>query len=250
MYASLAGTTHELFRLAPPAGNTVADLLGGAGTPVGGRAQFSCSFAQGEQPQPRTAFAGFTAGAEQTGAGARTDAGFSENPLTDGIFVTPPPDSKGYRLFSSARIQVEHRGTALLSASVAGALLTDAGNECVPGVSVCLQAPPLRVDMAPTFTRIDANRVRVTWGVRGRPPSVTEPAFATIRDRTCVFVWHRVKATIDCSSGVPVVTSPTVEGSRFPSHRLWLDGAMMHDVRQGPLSALWSEEPGDPTRVR
>jgi hypothetical protein len=48
-----------------------------------------------------------------------------------------------------------------------------------------------------------------------------------------------VKATIDCSSGVPVVTSPTVEGSRFPSHRLWLDGAMMHDVRQGPLSALW-----------
>jgi len=74
MYASLAGTTHELFRLAPPAGNTVADLLGGAGTPVGGRAQFSCSFAQGKQPQPRTAFAGFTAGAEQTGAGARTEA--------------------------------------------------------------------------------------------------------------------------------------------------------------------------------
>ena len=180
---------------------------------------------------------------------ALTDAGFSENPLTDGIFVTAPPDNKGYRLFSSARIQVEHRGTALLSASVVGALLTDAGKECVPGVSVCLQAPPLRVDMAPTFTRIDASRVRVTWGVRGRPPSVTEPAFTTICDRTCVFIWHRVKATIDCSSGVPVVTSLTVEGSRFPSHRLWLDGAMMHDVPQGPLSALWSEEPGDPTRV-
>jgi outer membrane protein OmpA-like peptidoglycan-associated protein len=181
--------------------------------------------------------------------GALTDTAFSENPLTDGIFVAPPPDNKGYRLFSSSRIQVEHRGTQLVSASVVGSLLTDAGKECVPRVGACLQAPPLQVDIAPTFTRIDASRMRVTWGVRGRPPAATEPAFAAICVRTCVFIWHRVKATIDCSSGVPVFTSLVVEGSHFPSHRLWLDGAMVHNVPQGPLSGLWDAEPGDPTRV-
>jgi outer membrane protein OmpA-like peptidoglycan-associated protein len=180
---------------------------------------------------------------------AVTDVAFSENPRTDGIFVTPPPDNKGYRLFSSSRIQVEHRGTQLISASVVGSLLTDAGKECVPGVGACLQAPPLVVDIAPTFTRIDASRMRVTWGVRGRPPTATEPAFAAICIRTCFFIWHRIKATIDCSSGVPVFTSLVVEGSRFPSHRLWLDGAIVHNVPQGPLSGLWDAEPGDPTRV-
>jgi hypothetical protein len=181
--------------------------------------------------------------------GALTDTAFSENPRTDGIFVAPPPDNKGYRLFSSSRIQVEHRGTQLVSASVVGALLTDAGKECVPRVGACLQAPPLIVDIAPTFTRIDASRMRVTWGVRGRPPAATEPAFATICIRTCVFIWHRIKATIDCSSGVPVFTSLVVEGSHFPSHRLWLDGVISHTVPQGPLSGLWDAEPGDPTRV-
>ena len=61
--------------------------------------------------------------------------------------------------------------------------------------------------------------------------------------RTCVFIWHRVKAVIDCSSGVPVFSSPVAEGSHFPSHRLWLDGAQMHNVPQGPLSGLWDTEP-------
>jgi len=43
MYASLNGTTKPLFRLPPPPGNTVVNLLGGASTPVSGKAVFDCS---------------------------------------------------------------------------------------------------------------------------------------------------------------------------------------------------------------
>jgi len=42
MYASLNGVTKPFFQVPPPSGNTVADLLGGASTPVAGRATFSC----------------------------------------------------------------------------------------------------------------------------------------------------------------------------------------------------------------
>lgn len=40
-YASLQGTTKLLFKSAPPAGNTVADLLGSANRPIAGRVVFS-----------------------------------------------------------------------------------------------------------------------------------------------------------------------------------------------------------------
>jgi|GEM_PF-956259 len=43
MYASLNGTTKPLFRLPPPPGNTVVNLLGGASTPVSGKVVFDCS---------------------------------------------------------------------------------------------------------------------------------------------------------------------------------------------------------------
>jgi hypothetical protein len=42
MYASLNGITKTLFRVPPPPGNTVVNLLGRASNPVAGRAIFNC----------------------------------------------------------------------------------------------------------------------------------------------------------------------------------------------------------------
>lgn len=53
MYASLNGITKTLFTLPPPPGNTVTDLLGGASTPVGGRATFNCSLVSANPGQSR-----------------------------------------------------------------------------------------------------------------------------------------------------------------------------------------------------
>ncbi|MGZ3183109.1 MAG: S8 family serine peptidase [Telluria sp.] len=180
---------------------------------------------------------------------AATDVAFSETATSDGIFIAPPPDNKGYRLFSSVRLQVEHRGTELVSASVVGGLLTDAGKECVPATGACLSAPPLITDAAPSILRLGPSSARVSWQVRGRPPTAAEAAFNTICMRTSVYIWHRVTGVVDCSSGVPVWTSLRVEGSRFPSHRLWIDGTVADNRPQGPFSALWDSTPGDPTRV-
>jgi hypothetical protein len=148
------------------------------------------------------------------------------------------------------RVQVEYRGQEILSVTPFGGILTDAGKECVPSTGACLQAPPLIEDVPFTVNRVSPSRVQFKWGVKGRPPAAAEPAFDAICRRSCVYIWHQVKGTVDCSSGVPVFTSLVIEGSRFPSHRLWLDDKQVSNVPQGPFSALWDEVPGDPSRVR
>ncbi len=180
-----------------------------------------------------------------------TDQAFSEDPTSDAIFSSPPPENKGYRLFSRGELNVQRRGGEAVSVTLAGGgLTTDSGKECVPGTGVCLQAPPLIVDQAFSTRRVDASRIAFRWGVKGRPPTTVEPGFNAICHRDSVFIWHQVKGTIDCSSGSAVVTHLVVEGSRFPTHRVWLDGTMTHEVLQGPFSNLWDSAAGDPTRVR
>jgi len=179
-----------------------------------------------------------------------TDQAFSENPRTDTIFTTPPPENKGYRLFSQGQVEVVHRGNELVSVSLRGAITTDSGKECVPSTGVCLQAPPLIIDQPFRTERVSSSVMRFRWGVMGRPPDVTEPGFQLICQRDCQFIWHQVKGTADTSSGFPVMTSIIIEGSHFPSHRVWVDGVERLTVPQGPFSDLWNCDPNNPRRVR
>lgn len=179
-----------------------------------------------------------------------TDQVFSEDPRTDRIFTTPPPDNKGYRLFSQGQIEVVHRGNELVSVSLRGAIITDSGKECVPSTGACLQAPPLIIDQPFSTERASSSVMRFRWGVMGRPPDVTEPGFQLICQRECQFIWHQVKGTVDASSGSPVMTSIIIAGSHFPSHRVWIDGVERLTVPQGPFSDLWNCDPNNPRRVR
>ena len=179
-----------------------------------------------------------------------TDASFSENPADDSVFTAPPPQNKGYRLLSHGQVTVSSRGTDLLAVTLPGGIDLDAGKECVPGTGVCLQAPPLIIDQPFVTRRIDASRIAFRWGVKGRPPSALEPGIQAVCQRDSVFIWHQVDGVVDCSSGSPRISSLALVGSRFPSHRLWLDGALARDRPQGPMSALWDGTPGDPTRIR
>ena len=179
-----------------------------------------------------------------------TDLAFSENPGSDRISTAPPPDNKGYRLFSQGRVQAQHRGTHLLNVSVGSGLTIDAGRECAGLAFTCL-SPPIVIDQAFVTQRIDASRIRFRWGVKGRPDPKAEAGFQAICQRDSVFIWHLIKGEIDASSGVPQVTSLIIEGSRFPSHRVWLDNvAKVPHVAQGPMSNLWDSAAGDPSRVR
>jgi peptidoglycan hydrolase-like protein with peptidoglycan-binding domain len=187
-----------------------------------------------------------------------TDASFSENPGHDRVFTAPPPNGKGYRLFSQGRVEAVARGGILVDVRLVGALARDAGKECIPDVpwlppsvtaGACLEAPPLIIDRAFSTSRISATSMRFTWGVKGRPPEIAEVVFSGICLRSSVYIWHVITGTVEIAGGVPTITSLDITGSQFPSHRAWVDGVVFDHQPQGPLSNLWNAAASDPTRV-
>jgi hypothetical protein len=67
--------------------------------------------------------------------------------------------------------------------------------------------------------------------------------------RTSVYIWHRVVGRIECVGGEPRA-SVQLTGSRFPSHRAWVNGVLQPGaLAQGPFSYLWTPTPTDPTLV-
>lgn len=179
-----------------------------------------------------------------------TDLAFSEDPRHDRVFTAPPPENKGYRLFSQGQVEAVSQGGILLDVRLRGGLTTDAGRECLPGTSGCMQAPPLIIHQPFSIRRLGPTTIQFRWGVKGRPPPEAELVFNSICIRSSVYIWHELVGVVDLVDGKPVITRLFIQGSRFPSHRAWLDGAEVHHVPQGPMSALWEPFPGDPTRVR
>lgn len=170
-----------------------------------------------------------------------TDAAFSENPLTD-------LKDKIYRLYSARTFTVTCSGGSIVSVVPSG-IDTDAGRECIPSTTTCLQPPAL------TLSGVAAAPMGSTygfeWTARGRPHLGAEPAFQAVCPRTSVYIWHRISGRIACVNGEPrAVVSLT--GSQFPSHRAWINGRLQPPtVPQGPFSNLWVPAGvSDPLRVR
>jgi hypothetical protein len=166
-----------------------------------------------------------------------TDAQFNEDPRT-------VAKDKHYRLFSSCRFTVVFEDKKILAATPGiPELDTDVGKEGP------IQPPPLiasKVSVSPT----GGSSVTFSWTAKGRPDPLVEPSFQTVNPRTSVFIWHIVEGQIDVSSGTPV-TTVTIRGSRFPSHRAFIDGTIvLPDLKQGPFSNLWDADSTDNTKVR
>jgi hypothetical protein len=162
------------------------------------------------------------------------DAIMDEDPRTIG-------KDKHYRLFSQCKLTILFEGGTILG-TITSPLATDAGKEGP------LQAPPLiasPVKVSPTGKSF----VTFSWTAKGRPHPAAEPPFQIIHPRTSVFIWHAVEGRIDISSGAPV-TTVSLTGSQFPSHRAFLDLSIVANVRQGPFSNLWVSDPADRTMVR
>jgi hypothetical protein len=171
-----------------------------------------------------------------------TDAGFSENPMTDA-------KDKHYRLYSARTFTVTCDGGRIVSV-VPSPIDTDAGKECIPRTTTCLQAPPLIVSNV-TGALVTPTMFRFSWKAKGRPHLGAEPAMQMVCPRTSVYIWHVVNGRIECAGGVPRV-SVQLTGSQFPSHRAFVNGALQPPtVPQGPFSNLWVPSGiSDPTLVR
>jgi outer membrane protein OmpA-like peptidoglycan-associated protein len=175
---------------------------------------------------------------------AVTDASYHENPLT-------AAKVKNYRLYSRCTFTVMHQGGTLVRVTP-GPLDTDVGFECPPGVvgpsPLCFSPPPMtrvRSSGRPT----GASTYDFSWFGAGCPNPTLEPSFQAICPRTSRFIWHRVDGRFDCSSGT-CRTVLTLAGSRFPSHRAWVNGVAHRTVAQRDFSSLWVADPVDPSQVR
>jgi|GEM_PF-2476037 outer membrane protein OmpA-like peptidoglycan-associated protein len=171
-------------------------------------------------------------------AGA-TQSAVNENPSTD-------IKDRNYRLFSECTFSVTCGDNGLVDVKQSP-ISTDHGLECIPRTTTCLSPPPLRV-FDVTSSRSGPNIFDFTWSVKGQPHPAAEPGFQAVCPRTSKFIWHAVRGRITCGPSGPTMTAQ-LSGSQFPSHRVWINGALISTRPQGNFSQLWSPFPGDAFRV-
>lgn len=153
-----------------------------------------------------------------------------------------------YRLFSQQSFRVVCQNNQILSVTPSS-MDTDVGDECfAPGGLGCITPPPLIVTGV-TLNRIAPDAFAFGWQGKGRPHNAAEPAFQAICPRSSRYIWHQVSGTIRCgSAGVSV--GITLTGSRFPTHAVFVNGALRASIPQGTLGMLWDRHPSDPSMVR
>lgn len=171
-----------------------------------------------------------------------TDLSMSENPPTD-------IRNKIYRLFSSRTFTVSCLDGRIISFT-GTPLDTDVGLECDPTRTACLTPPPL-ITVSNSAGPSGVSSIDFTWRVKGRPNLAAEPAFQLVCPRISVFIWHEVSGRIECTPSGLSLTRLTIVGSRFPSHRVWVNGVAGGFIPQRDYSNLWTPSSvSDPTLVR
>lgn len=181
-----------------------------------------------------------------------TDASYSENPLTD-------IKDRIYRLYSARTFYVTCENGRITAYSY-GKLDTDVGKECPPAADIimppsmppgaeCLNPPPL-VSVGSSVGPSGVSSIDFVWTVKGRPHPAAEPLFQSVCPRLSFFIWHEVSGRIECTPSGPTLTKLRLTGSRFPSHRVWVNGVVSGFIPQGTFSNLWLGSPADPTLVK
>lgn len=163
--------------------------------------------------------------------------GLNENPTTDAKDST-------YRLYSKLTLNFEccngkinfkdrHMRNAPANDPVGGTFDSDGGNEA-GGV--------LRgtIDGAIGFKKESDSKWLFSVDVVGRPNIFAEPSFQIFKPRKIVFIWHSIRGYIRCDGNQGYV-SADINGSKFPSHRLWINGTLTKTIVQGDLANLWKE---------
>lgn len=163
--------------------------------------------------------------------------------VTDRMMCEEPTHDrkdKGYRLFSACTFRVTCQDGRVTDVSPS-ALDTDTGREGP------LQAPPLVT--TPVTTTRTPDGFDFSWFARGRPHLGAEPGFQLVCPRTSVFIWHRVSGRVRCTPDGTGVTV-TLTGSKFPTHRAWVNGSAVSTIPQNGFGRLWFPVSlTEPTRV-
>jgi RHS repeat-associated protein len=167
---------------------------------------------------------------------------FNQDPLTD------VKDGK-YRLYTRIAIQFECLCNAIVEHAITASDM-EGGHELnldpifgaveISG-TIGMHGPYLSV--VPKDFR-GGSALRVSWEGFGRPNEHAEPAMQWVASRTSVNIWHNPTVEIYCDGGVGYFRLEPLQNSRFPSHRVWVNGDVAQYKEQGAYSDLWLPQSG------
>jgi hypothetical protein len=107
------------------------------------------------------------------------------------------------------------------------------------------------IDQDSSFIRVNDSTVTLEWKLWGQPNDLVEPAFTVAGGaRVSKKIWQSGKVTIWCEGNKAYHRLDRFTGSRFPSHKVWINGALEAEKKQEYVSDLWVSDPGDPTFVK
>jgi len=154
-------------------------------------------------------------------AGA-TDLEFNENPWST-------RKDKVYRIYSNLRVNATCSGSTL---RVSRSLTTDTGKE-----------GPLQTPNAITKTAFVKNN-NSTWSfkyfLRAKPHRLVEPTFTRgVQPRSNPYIWQKITGTVRCVGGKPRLSVNNFSGSKFPTHRYWVNGSAKRTIAQNGMAELW-----------
>ena len=155
--------------------------------------------------------------------------------------------SGGYRLFSEVRLDLQCSGNKVAKWKISPAAI-DSGKE--------FRYVSTTGDLQPGLTATPAlsgetavDKVTIKYRMRGQPNDAANILMNKVKPRACTYIWHAIDAEVACKDGKPRAGA-TMSGSKFPSHRLWINGMLVKDIPQGPFDSLWQCDGVDPTFIK
>ncbi|MER9412906.1 hypothetical protein [Mesorhizobium sp. M0589] len=95
----------------------------------------------------------------------------------------------------------------------------------------------------------EVDSVALSYRMRGQPNGAGNSLMNLAKARSCTFIWHEISAHLTCSNGF-LNSQVSSRGSKFPSHRTWLNATMINEQSQGPFKNLWDCDGNDSTYVQ
>lgn len=148
-----------------------------------------------------------------------------EDPKTD-------EKDKAYRLYSALDLEFRQSGRYRLR------LANDIRPDHDIGKELAMELPPDGTFFGAKAEQINDFTVEFAWTFRGRPHLAAELMNAAVKGRESFYIWHTVKGKA-WADPKGIHHHIEVSGSRFPSHKLFLDGKEVQRVDQGNVSDLW-----------
>jgi RHS repeat-associated protein len=159
----------------------------------------------------------------------KTDADYSEDPSDDKLSTT----GFDYRLYTKKEFRWCCEDSKIVGLTLSGTKL-DFGKEKLASMILSAGGGALPEKWSMTESSLSGY-----YGVWGRPNPIADAGLAVF-PRAENRIWHMIRLKIVCNGSEATVVTNQL-GSKFPSHRLWVDGKPLGDtLRQGPFSDLWN----------